>query len=333
MKKDFGITIILVVLCVLMALLNDRFYSSGNITNQFRLIGIFGIFSLGVGVVIITGGIDLSLGSMFALLGVMMPIMLLEWHWHWAFVVFAVLAISVLIGLFHAFFVTRIGVQPFIITLCGLLGYRGLARVITGDSTKGFGTGEGLETLEFIANGTIPLFTTAAGTPLEQAWELPMPFVWLIIIGIMMWVLLYRSVYGRYLFAVGKNEEATRYSGINTHLVIGSAYVLCSFLTGIGAIMLAFYTYSIQPSAHGNFYELYAIAAAVLGGCSLRGGAGSVVGIIVGTALLQLLHNAVNLLKIPSAWEFIVMALVILVSVCTDIFLTKRQTKIRLLKK
>ena len=98
-----------------------------------------------------------------------------------------------------------------------------------------------------------------------------------------MWVVLHRSVFGRYLYAVGKNEEAARYSGIRTTQVIVAAYVICATLTALSAIFFAMYTRSILPSGHGNFYELYAIAAAVLGGFSLRGGEGSIVGVVLGT--------------------------------------------------
>lgn len=139
-----------------------------------------------------------------------------------------------------------------------------------------------------------------------------------------MWVVLHRSVYGRYLFAVGRNEEAARYSGINAGRVIGSAYVLSGALAGIAAVLIAFYTNSVSPSSHGNFYELYGIAAAVLGGCSLRGGEGSIVGILIGAALLQVLQNLVNLLGIPSSLNFAVMGAVILVGVIADQIVGRR---------
>jgi ribose transport system permease protein len=138
---------------------------------------------------------------------------------------------------------------------------------------------------------------------------------------------LHRSVYGRYLFAAGRNEEATRFSGINTRRVIASTYVLAGLLTGISGILFAFYTNSVSPSNHGNFYELYGIAAAVLGGCSLRGGAGSIIGILIGTALLQVLQNLVNLLGIPSSLNFAVMGAVVLVGVLADQIFKNRSTK------
>jgi ribose transport system permease protein len=145
-----------------------------------------------------------------------------------------------------------------------------------------------------------------------------MPFVLLAGIAVVMGIILHRSVYGRHLFAVGRNAEAARYSGIQSDNVIAGAYIISGSLAGLAAILIAFYTNSISPSTHGNFYELYAIAAAVLGGCSLRGGEGSIVGIIIGTALLQILRNLVNLLDIPGSLDFAVMGAVILIGVIAD---------------
>jgi ribose transport system permease protein len=155
---------------------------------------------------------------------------------------------------------------------------------------------------------------------------MPTPFIILIVISLVMWVVLHRSVYGRYLLAVGRNEIAARYSGINADVITAAAYVLCGLLTGIAGILLAFYTNSISPSSHGNFYELYGIAAAVLGGCSLRGGEGSIIGILIGTALLQILQNLVNLLGIPSSLNFAVMGAVILIGVMVDQLLRQRRS-------
>ncbi|WP_035611362.1 ABC transporter permease [Haloferula sp. BvORR071] len=304
MKKELGIFILLVVLCTVTATINPRFLSAANLTNMANVIGLFGVFSLGLGLVIITSGIDLSVGSMCALTGVVLAMALTEWHWAWPLAALAVLAIPMLLGWAHGALITRMKMQPFIVTLCGLLLYRGVARFIAGDSTKGFGEGASFDTLRQIASGKLM--------------GLPMPFVILLVTGSILWVVLHRSVYGRYLFAVGRNEEAARFSGINTNLVITVAYVVAGLLTGVSGIMIAFYTNSVAPSNHGNFYELYGIAAAVLGGCSLRGGEGSIIGIIIGTALLQVLQNLVNLLGIPSSLNFAVMGAVVLIGALAD---------------
>lgn len=310
MKKELGIFSLLVVLCIVTASINPRFISPTNLTNMANLIGLFGVFSIGLGLVIITGGIDLSVGSMFALCGVLLPLALTQWGLSWPVAALLVIVIPMVLGWVHGALITRMKMQPFIVTLCGLMIYRGAARFIANDSTLGFGAGSGFETLRSIASGKLL--------------GIPMPFVMLVVIGLIMWVLLHRSIYGRYLLAVGRNEEAARFSGINTRMVITGSYVIAGLLTGVSGIMLAFYTNSVSPSNYGNSYELYAIAAAVLGGCSLRGGEGSIVGIIIGTALLQVLQNLVNLLGIPSSLNFAVMGTVVLLGVMADQMLQRR---------
>src|SRR5215472_8177300 len=121
MKKEFGTFLLLIVLCVVVSALNPRFLAGANLQNMARLIGAYGIFSIGLGLVIITGGIDLSVGSMFALLGVLLAMSLREWHWPWPVAAGAAIAIPMLLGWAHGALITRVRIQPFIITLCGLL--------------------------------------------------------------------------------------------------------------------------------------------------------------------------------------------------------------------
>jgi ribose transport system permease protein len=315
MKKELGTFLLLVLLCVVVAVLNPRFLAPANLQNMARLIGAYGIFSIGLGMVIITGGIDLSVGSVFALLGVLLSLMLTAWGWPSALAVLATIGVAVMLGAFHGLLITRLRVQPFIVTLCGLLFYRGLARFIANDETKGFGNAAGFETLRNLATGSL--------------FGIPTPFVLLALISVLMWVVLHRSVYGRYLFAVGRNETAARYSGINANKMVASAYIILGALVGVAGIVFAFYTNSISPSSHGNFFELYGIAAAVLGGCSLRGGEGSIIGILIGTALLQVLQNLVNLLGIPSSLNFAVMGAVILIGVIADQVLQRRAARLK----
>jgi ribose transport system permease protein len=303
-RKELSVLLLLVALCVVVGSANPQFLSAANIQNTSRLIGTYGIFSIGVGIVIITGGIDLSIGSVCALLGVLLSMMLVEWHWPAAIAVPAVLALGACLGAVHGLLIVRLQLQPFIVTLCGLLLYRGFARYIASDVTKGFGSSEGFEWVRSLAAGSL------AGVP--------MPFVLLTGIAVVAWLLLHRSVYGRHLFAVGRNEEASRYSGVDSKRVIAGAYVISGLLAAVSAILIAFYTNSISPSSHGNFYELYAIAAAVVGGCSLRGGEGSILGIVLGAAVLQVIRNLVNLMDIPGSLDFAVMGAVILIGAVTD---------------
>jgi len=315
MKKDLGIFGLLVALCLITASQNHHFFYAINLINLSNIIGLFGIFSIGSGLVIIAGGIDLSIGSMIALVGVLLPMALREWHWPWPVAVAFVLFVPMFFGWCHGLLVTRLKIQPFIVTLCGLLIYRGMARYITDDTTKGFGDaqGQGFGMLERLSDGKL--------------FGLPMPFVILIIITIIMWFVLHRSIYGRYLLAVGRNEDATRFSGINTRKVISSTYIVAGFLTGVSGILFAFWTRSISPANFGSFWETYGIAAAVLGGCSLRGGEGSIIGIVIGAAILQVLQNLVNLLGISSTLNYVVMGSVVLAGVIADQLLQKRAAK------
>ena len=312
-RKELGVFLLLAALCAIVATASPQFLSVANLQNLARLVGMYGIFSIGVGMVIITGGIDLSVGSICALLGVLLSMMLVEWGWPAGAALTAVVLIGGCLGAAHGVLISRLGLQPFIVTLCGLLLYRGAARYVAEDSTKGFGTVAGFEWVRTLASGSVG--------------GVPMPFIVMCVVAAIAWVLLHRSVYGRHLFAVGHNVEATRYSGVNTRAVIAWAYVLSGILAAVSAILIAFYTNSISPASHGNFYELYAIAAAVVGGCSLRGGEGSVLGIVMGTALLQVLRNLVNLLDIPGSLDFAVMGAVILIGATADELFERRRRR------
>jgi ribose transport system permease protein len=312
-NKELGLLALLFVLCLAVTLKNPRFLSPENLQNTTRLIGMYGIFSLGLGFVIITGGIDLSVGSLLALLGVLLSIALVDWHLPAAIAILLIVVIGSILGSVHGYLVARVKLQPFIVTLCGLLLYRGIARFVAKDETRGFSDVPGAEALANLASGNIL--------------GVPIPFVFLLVLSAILWVVLHRSVYGRHLFALGRNEEAARYAGIQTDRLLTSVYVLSGLLAGVAAVFVAFFTNSISPSSHGNSYELYGIAAAVLGGCSLRGGEGSIVGILIGTALLQVLQNLVNLLGIDTSLNFAVMGAVILIGVAADQLYSRRRDK------
>ncbi|MDO3433829.1 ABC transporter permease [Rhizobium sp. CBN3] len=303
-KKDLGLLLLIVVVGVVVAIINPRFLLPINLANTANLIGLFGILSMGQAFVIITGGIELSVGSLVALLGVLFVDFIAVQDMPWMLALPLILLLGAVIGAVHGWLITRLNLQPFVVTLCGLLIYRGAARFYTADGTAGFAFGQNFPELEFLTAG--------------RFYGIPSTFIAMVVIAVAMWLVLHRSVFGRYLYAIGKNEEAARYSGIRTDRLVMTAYVICGLLTALSAIYFAMYTRSISPASHGQFYELYAIAAAVLGGFSLRGGEGSIVGVVLGTVLLQELQNLVNLLGIPSSLNFAVMGGVILIGVLID---------------
>ncbi|MEZ6052084.1 MAG: hypothetical protein R3C02_11940 [Planctomycetaceae bacterium] len=521
MNKILGILLLLVFVCVGTTLLTDAFVKPFNMQNIVRHSALYGIIGVGVAMVIITGGIDLSIGSVIGLVGCLLPMLLVDRGWTVSLSLAAVMLLSLLIGLTHGLLITKMRLQPFIVTLCGLLVYRGLARWITSDQTKGFGStfndslrllaigkpcsvaflallagvgvtlwcgwrlirgrsgvagsdeaktarwqlpavgvvlgllliviggsrfamGYQIESagtlvslgpldfpawttrvhpdavglprlwmtragwlvpvgavwltvvlalrsprpivfpvlLAIAAAGLVWAATTLVGWPDDQFWLgpawartwrimtvfsslgllmaslawlgrravriagtaatapllltsgcailwllgktplgetlVPAPLILLMVLAFVASVFLNQTIYGRYLLALGNNEEAARFSGINTDRMILLAYVLCSLAAGLGGILFALDTNSIQPASHGNFYELYAIAAAVLGGCSLRGGEGTILGVVIGAAVMRVLYNSINLIGIPSQLEFAIIGLVILLGVIAD---------------
>jgi ribose/xylose/arabinose/galactoside ABC-type transport system permease subunit len=538
-NKVAGILLLLVLICVGTTLLAPAFVEPYNVQNIVRYSAQYGIIGIGVAFVIITGGIDLSIGSVIGLVGCLLPMLLVQKGWSISMSLAAVLGISLAIGLVHGLLITKMRLQPFIVTLCGLLIYRGLARWITADQTMGFGSryddslrllaigkpcsvaflillaGVGLaiwsawrwwratDTVGRIADPShqrpdtralaivtlgiglllagiggsrflhgyaiergdtefnlgplsIPTWGTriadrgieqpqelmqlagwlvipgivwlvvvlisdrqgeaafpskgvsAAGAaaavpplilmgisalcvlgarrlvewPADDFWGgpswartwritavfvslgglmaslawfgqralkiagprallplllsstaailwllgqtplgqtlVPAPFLFLLVLAGIASVFLNQTIYGRYLLALGNNEEAARFSGIQTDRMILLAYVLCSLIAGLGGILFALDTNTIQPQSHGNFYELYAIAAAVLGGCSLRGGEGTILGVVIGAAVMRVLYNSINLIGIPSQLEFAIIGTVILLGVLAD---------------
>ncbi|MAN83545.1 MAG: ABC transporter permease [Verrucomicrobiota bacterium] len=340
-RRELGMLGLLIALIVItswgtresgvQALFESKFLSADNLKNISREIGIYGIFSIGVGIVIITAGIDLSVGSLMALLGVVFLYFVTPPETRpdsflakvipeipWLVAVLFTLLIGTAIGVFQGLLVGKLKLQAFIVTLCGLLSYRGLARFSADDTSINISdSSQNLEFLRFLGEGSLSdVLSNGNGSGFLHS--IPMSFIYLVCFAIFFGVLLHKSVFGRYIFAAGRNELATKYSGINTNIVIACAYVIAGFCTAFAAIPFCIYTGSVQPATHGAFFELYAIAAAVLGGCSLRGGEGSIIGILIGTAILIVLRNMVNLFGYPTPLSDAITGGVIFVGVLLD---------------
>ncbi|MEZ6128212.1 MAG: ABC transporter permease [Planctomycetaceae bacterium] len=314
MKKNLGILGILAVVFMATAMGSDSFFTAYNLFNLVERTSLYGIIGIGVAFVIITGGIDLSIGSFIGLVAVAFPWLVITHQIPVIAGLIGIIALALLAGLAHGLLITRLKLQPFVVTLCGLMIYRGIARWMVSDRTMGYG--------DKAFSGLKVLVGSLAQIPGMQnfAWakHVPVAFLILIVLGIVAAVFLNKTIYGRYLLALGRNEQAARFSGINTSVMIVMAYVICSLITGLGGLLFALDYGSIQPDSFGNFYELYAIAAAVLGGCSLRGGEGSIFGIILGAALMRLLMNSISMLGIDDQLEPTVIGVVILAGVIVD---------------
>ncbi len=320
MKKNLGILGLLIFVCVATGLNAEDFTSERNIENLITRTGRFGIISIGAAFVIITSGIDLSIGSVVCLIGCLTPWLLVEQELGVPLTLLIIFGISLTIGLTHGLLITKLKLQPFVVTLCGLLIYRGVTRGILKDQPAGF-KGQ-FEKLRQISSGSVDL----PGTDID----IGIPFIILLLVAAAAALFLHLTIYGRYLFALGRNEEAARFSGINTDRMTILSYVICSLLAGLGGLLFICDVGSAGPASFGNFYELYAIAAAVLGGCSLRGGECSVLGVILGTAVMRVLKNSTTMIdEIPDRIEFAVIGIVILGGVITDELLKRVAAKKR----
>lgn len=314
MKKNLGILGILLFVFLATAFGSSNFVSAYNLFNLVERSSLYGIIGIGVAFVIITGGIDLSIGSLIGLVAITFPfLVLVQGAPIWAGLL-AILALSLAAGISHGLLITKLKLQPFVVTLCGLMIYRGIARWMVADKTMGYGD-ERFESLKLLV-GKVSQLPGCEGIP--GAKHVPVAFLIFAVLGIVAAIFLNKTIYGRYLLALGRNEQAARFSGINTTAMIIVAYVICSLISGLGGLMFALDYGSIQPDNFGNFYELYAIAAAVLGGCSLRGGEGSIFGIALGAALMRLLMNSISMLGIDDRLEPAVIGFVILIGVITD---------------
>ncbi|MFM1873459.1 MAG: Ribose transport system permease protein RbsC, partial [Planctomycetota bacterium] len=292
MKKVLGLALLLLVVGAITALGSYDpstgsyvFLSAYNLENLLHRIGLFGILSVAAAFVIVTGGIDLSIGAVVCVAGCLLPWFLVDLGWSAVPAVTAVLTVCAAIGAWHGLLITRFGLQPFVVTLCGLLLYRGVMREFAKDQTMGLGSGA--EGLRALATGRLPI---------TADFGLPATLLALVVVAVLAWMLWTRTVWGRHLFALGRNEEAARFSGVPTKRLLVFAYVVCALLAGLAGCLFLLDVNSAQPSSFGTFYELYAIAGAVLGGVALRGGEGTVLGIVLGAALMQLLPNTIRLL-------------------------------------
>lgn len=323
MKKLLGILVFLGVLYIALLSADPNAGSLQNHFNLGRRIGLYGIITLGAGMLIITGGIDLSIGSVVGLSATLLAMLLLGAPWPWPLnqvlaatrwppylALLAVLGLGALIGLLNGLLVTKLKVQAFVVTLCGLFVYRGMARWLAGDQVQGLGN-------EF-PDWKYYLYSS------RDVSGLPMSLVIFLGLAAVATVFLHWSVYGRYFYAIGSNERAARYSGIATDRYKLLAYVLCSTLAAFYGVLFLMQENSAQPSSTGNFLELYAIAGAVLGGCSLRGGEGTILGVLIGTTILVLLPNLANMWGIPSALEYTVIGAALLLGAMLDESLRRR---------
>jgi len=294
--------IALLVMIVIVSLLNPHFFTLANILNILRQTAVNAIIAVGMTLVILTAGIDLSVGSILAFAGAV-GAGLIAREIPLAVSVPAALAVGTAMGAASGIIIAKGRVQAFIATLVAMTLIRGLTLVYTDGRPISTGFTDTADAFAFIGTGYL----------------LGIPFpVWLMVITFgAAWYLLNHTRLGRYIYALGGNEEATRLSGINVDRIKITVYAICGFLSALAGLIITSRLSSAQPTA-GAGYELDAIAAVVLGGTSLMGGKGSIMGTLVGAFIIGFLNNALNLLDVSSYYQMIAKAVVILLAVLVD---------------
>lgn len=287
-----GIILVLIVLCILLSLMTDSFASMKNITNVMRQVSITGVLAVGMSFAFIVSEIDLSVGSVVGFMGGLLTLMLAGGIPFPAAVV-AVVVLCIAIGVFNGLITTYFMIPSFVVTLAMEYMLRGGLYIMSG-GTAITGLPEWL--IDFGLSGFLGL---------------PSPVWVMFAVFLAGWIILSKTTLGRNLFAIGGNIKAADYSGINVLLVKASAFVICSVCAGIAAILQTARLGSAQPSA-GTGMEMEAIVSACLGGMSMGGGYGSVIGVLMGTILLGVISNGMVLMGIDSYYQQIVKGLIIL---------------------
>jgi ribose transport system permease protein len=314
MARVLGVLLMVAVLYGVLLSTSASARSLGTQQTIASQLGFYGILTLGVGVLIVSGGIDLSIGSAVGL-GAVCFVALVDAHWSPWLAALAVVAGGVGIGLCHGLLVTKLRLQPFLVTLCGLFIYRGVARWTTGEKSVG------LERAQIEGPRELLVSVTTLAVPNQ--------LLLLLLVGLIVGLFLHGTRYGRYLYAIGANEDAARYAGIPTDRYKILAYVLCSALAGLGSVLYILDNENANATAAGSLLELYAITGAVLGGCSLRGGEGTVPGMLLGAAVLPLLRQLCSFGGIADNLEWAVIGVALLLGTISDELLKRRAERRR----
>lgn len=278
--------------------------------------GRFGVITLGAALVIIVGGIDLSVGSVVGCAAVLFGV-LMERGVHPYQAVPLVLLFGAAVGLVNGLLITKLQLQPFLVTLCGLFIYRGLARKL-GEKAISLASVKDKHA-EFEAPFK-QLRYVLTGKDFEGELVFPAEFLLFIALAAVIGFFLHRTAYGRYWYAIGYNEQAARYAGVSVERQRVVVYVVCSTLAALTGILLLLATSTVQSNSAGESWELYAILGAVLGGCSLRGGEGTAVGMVLGAMVLPVLQSLLNFKGIESNIIPAVIGFTLLLGVLADEF-------------
>lgn len=294
----------LILLFVVFSIASPYFFTFDNVIGIFLATAVNGLLALGVTFIIITGGIDLSIGTVMTLASVMAGVFITFWGLPVPLGVLAGLATGALCGLTNGVIIAKLNMPPFVATLGMLYVAKGLSLVISG--------------LKPVYFDETPAYRMIAMGSIIPGIEIPNAVLVLFGAAIVASLILTRTVLGRYTFALGSNEEATRLSGVNTGTWKIIVYTLGGLFAGLAGIVVSARINSAQPSL-GQGYELDAIAAAVIGGTSLSGGEGTILGTIIGAFIISTLNNGLRILSVPQEWQIVITGVILILAVYLDI--------------
>lgn len=310
MLTEYRPLVILLFAALIFTALSARFFTVSNFTNILKQISHYAILAAGVYFAILLGGIDISVGSVLAFSGALSALIISgqpQSPWSAPLAVLAALLVGLLAGLFNGFFIARFNLQPMIVTLATLSIFRGATLVLLGGAAV---------SIAGTRYAGAPLFT-ALGQKTLLYGLLPVPIIIMAVVYFLVWFVLNRTAFGRHMYAIGGNEEASLLSGIDVVKTKMLAYMASGLLAGIAGIIITARVASATPTA-GQSYEMDAIAAVVIGGTSLRGGEGKVLYTIVGALIIGMLNNIQTLIGVDSYYQTIIKGAVILLAVLLD---------------
>lgn len=304
--RRYSVFLILALLCVIFALGSDQFLTVSNLTNVALQTSIIAVVAIGMTFVILTGGIDLSVGSLVALTGALAAGLAVRQGLGTYPAILLALVAGMAAGLVNGLLIVKGKMPPFVATLAMMAVTRGLTLVYTeGRPVAGID-----DAFISIGNGSVL--------------GVPNPVIIMLVVFLIAYLVLGYTKYGNYIYATGGNEEIARLAGIPTNLIIASVYVISGLTAAIGGVLLVARLWSAQPNAAVGL-ELDAIAAPVLGGVSLFGGVGSITGTLVGAFILGILSNGLNLMGVPSFYQQIIKGAVLILAVMLDLYTKRRR--------
>ena len=308
--SEYAVFIALVLLVAAMMLFADGFATSSNLLNLLRQAAFNGLIAFGMTLVILSDGIDLSVGSVFALAAIICAELIMGGV-NAALAVLIALVAGTALGLLSGFLVAKCRLQAFIATLITMTAYRGLAYIITDGkpiSRLAESAASGDFFFKALGKGNVLLFETI---------KLPIPALILLVAFIAVWFILTKTTFGRRIYATGSNAKCANLVGVNTAKIKMACYGLSGFLAALAGLLMCSRLNSAQPT-FGDGYELDAIAATALGGTSMSGGRGKITGTIAGVLIIAVLNNGLNIMDVSSYYQQVIKAVVILVAVLSD---------------